>query len=78
MANRKLRRSRKHRIVAGVLGGMADHFGLDATLLRIVYVVVSVLSVAFPGIVVYVLLWILIPKEDEEACNPTRPAPTSP
>jgi phage shock protein PspC (stress-responsive transcriptional regulator) len=66
MGDRKLRRSRKHRVLAGVLGGMADHFGLDATLLRVVYVVVSILSVAFPGIVVYILLWILIPKEEEE------------
>lgn len=62
MANQKLRRSRENRVIAGVIGGIAEHFGLNATVLRIVYVVVSVLSAAFPGILVYLLLWILIPK----------------
>lgn len=43
---------------------MADYFGLDPTLARIVYVLVSIFSAAFPGIFVYILLWILIPVED--------------
>lgn len=59
-----LRRSRQDRMVAGVIGGLAAYFGLDPTLLRVVYVVGSVLSVAFPGILVYVLLWIVIPEAD--------------
>lgn len=71
--NPPLRRSRDHRIVAGVIGGIAEHFGLSVTLLRIVYVLVSVLSVAFPGIVVYVILWVLIPKR---ACGEVPPAGT--
>ena len=57
-----LRRSREHRMIAGVMGGIAEHFDLNLTLLRILYVVVSVVSVAFPGIVVYLILWLLIPK----------------
>lgn len=59
-----LRRSRRHRIIAGVVGGLADFFGLDPTLARIIYVLVSIFSVAFPGIIVYIILWILIPQED--------------
>lgn len=59
-----LRRSRSNRMIAGVVGGLADYFGLDSKLARIVYVLVSVFSAAFPGILVYVLLWILIPQED--------------
>ena len=43
------------------MGGIAEHFGLDVTLLRAIYVVVSILSAAFPGALVYLLLWILIP-----------------
>lgn len=66
MADRKLHRSRKHRMIAGVVGGLADHFGVDVTLLRVIYVVVSIASAAFPGILVYILLWILIPNEPEE------------
>lgn len=60
---RRLRRSRQDRVLGGVLGGIAEHLGLDATRLRIVYVLVSILSAAFPGILVYLALWILIPDD---------------
>lgn len=60
---RPLRRSRSKRMVAGVIGGLADYFGLDPTLARVIYVVGSVLSAAFPGILVYILMWVLIPEE---------------
>jgi phage shock protein PspC (stress-responsive transcriptional regulator) len=57
-----LHRSRRHRMIAGVCGGLADWLGWDPTLVRVLYVVVSVLSVAFPGIIVYVILWALMPE----------------
>ena len=60
---RPLRRSRHNRMIAGVVGGLADHFGLDPGLLRVIYVLVSIFSAAFPGILVYILLWILVPQE---------------
>jgi phage shock protein C len=59
-----LRRSRRNRMIAGVVGGLADYFGIDSGLARIIYVLVSIFSAAFPGIVVYIILWILIPQED--------------
>ncbi len=65
-----LRRSSDHRMIAGVIGGIAEHFGLNVTLLRIVYVVVSILSVAFPGILVYLLLWVIIPGGNGELAAP--------
>lgn len=52
-------------MIAGVCGGIAEWLGWDPTLVRIVYVVGSVLSVAFPGIIVYLVLWILMPKARE-------------
>jgi phage shock protein PspC (stress-responsive transcriptional regulator) len=61
--HRPLRRSRSNRMIAGVVGGLAEHFGLNATVLRIVYVLVSILSAAFPGIIVYLVLWLLVPQE---------------
>lgn len=64
IGNPPLRRSSEHRLIAGVLGGIAEHFGLNATLLRVIYVVGSILSVAFPGILVYLLLWLVIPARD--------------
>ncbi len=57
-----LRRSTEHRMIAGVIGGIAEYFDRDRTLLRVLYVIVSILSAAFPGIVVYLLLWIVIPS----------------
>jgi len=59
---RRLHLSRRHRMVAGVCGGIAEWLGWDVTLVRVLYVAVSVCSAAFPGIVVYLLLWILMPR----------------
>lgn len=61
---KKLRRSRKERMIAGVCGGLADYFSMDPTLVRILYILVSILSVAFPGILVYIILWLIIPEAD--------------
>jgi phage shock protein PspC (stress-responsive transcriptional regulator) len=58
----KLYRSSSNRIIAGVCGGIADWLGWSPTLVRVLYVVGSILSVAFPGILVYVILWIVMPK----------------
>ena len=60
-----LHRSRKHKMIAGVCGGIAEWLGWDPTVVRVVYVVGSILSVAFPGILVYVVLWIVMPKAPE-------------
>lgn len=57
-----LHRSRRHRIIAGVCGGIAEWLDWDPTVVRIVYVVGSMLSAAFPGIIVYIILWILMPN----------------
>ena len=54
---------RKNGIIAGVCGGIADSFGWDPLLVRILYVVISMVSVAVPGILIYVVLWLIIPKE---------------
>jgi phage shock protein PspC (stress-responsive transcriptional regulator) len=57
-----LHRSRNHRIIAGVCGGIADWLGWSPTAVRVLYVVISALSVAVPGILLYLLLWLLMPK----------------
>ena len=56
-------RSMNDRMIAGVMGGIAHHFGWNATLLRVVFVIVSIASAAFPGILVYLILWLLMPNE---------------
>lgn len=59
----RLYRPLQNRLVAGVCNGIARYFGWSATNVRIVYVAVSALSAAFPGIIVYLILWLLMPGE---------------
>jgi phage shock protein C len=65
--SRPLRRSTTNRKIAGVIGGLAEYLRMDPTLLRVIYVVGSIISVAFPGVIVYVLLWLLIPEAEGHA-----------
>ena len=58
-----LLRSRQDRMIAGVCGGIARNLGWDPTLVRVLYVLVSIFSAAFPGIIVYIILWIVMPEE---------------
>ena len=58
-----MRRSRSQRMIAGVCGGIAEWWGWDVKLVRVLYVLVSVFSAAFPGILAYIILWVLLPEE---------------
>ncbi len=58
-----LRRSKKLRLIGGVCGGLAVWLGWDVTLVRVLYVIVSIFSVGFPGILAYIILWIIMPEE---------------
>jgi phage shock protein C len=59
-----LRRSIDDRIIAGVCGGVAEYYGLSAFRVRLVYFLGSFFSVAFPGILVYLILWFVIPNRE--------------
>lgn len=63
MTTNTLSRPAEDRVLAGVVGGIARRFGWNSTVLRVVYVVGSVLSAAFPGILVYLILWLLMPED---------------
>jgi phage shock protein PspC (stress-responsive transcriptional regulator) len=58
-------RSNEDRILAGVCGGIAEWLGWSPTTVRILFVLISVLSAAFPGILVYLLLWLFMPEREE-------------
>ncbi len=62
MPENKLYRS-DHRVIAGVCAGLAEYFGIDIVLFRIIYLVVSIFSAAFPGTLVYIILWIVMPSK---------------
>jgi len=58
-----LHRSKSNAMIAGVCGGIAKSLGWSVTSVRVLYVIVSILSAAFPGILIYIALWILMPQE---------------
>ena len=60
---KKLTRS-NNRVLAGVCGGLAEFLGWDYTLVRILYVVISIVSAAFPGTIAYLILWFVMPEKD--------------
>lgn len=60
----RLTRSRSDVMIGGVCAGIARWMGLDPTLVRIAFALVSILSSAFPGVLVYIVLWLVIPEED--------------
>jgi phage shock protein PspC (stress-responsive transcriptional regulator) len=60
----KLHRSRSDNIIAGVCGGFANWLGWKPNMFRLLFVLVSILSAAFPGILVYIILWIVMPLEN--------------
>jgi phage shock protein C len=64
MPTGELLRSRDDRMIAGVCGGLAKWLGWDPTAVRALYVLLSVFSAAFPGILVYIILAVVIPSEE--------------
>jgi len=61
---KKLRRSKKNRMIAGVCGGLAEYFEIDPTMMRAIYVIISILSIAFPGTLIYIILWLIVPEAE--------------
>ena len=59
-------RSRHDRVLGGVCGGLAKTLGWRPTVVRILYVIFSILSAAFPGTLVYIILWIAVPEEPRQ------------
>jgi len=66
---RPLRRSRRHRLIGGVCGGLAEWWGKDPMLVRLLFVLVGALPF-LSGILVYLVLWIVIPAEEGPAGAP--------
>ena len=69
MANKlvQLHRSQNHRMIAGVLGGIAEYLGWNVTLVRLLFVIISTASVAVPGILIYIVLWIVMPNATQNS-----------
>lgn len=62
MEGKRLTRSQNNKMLTGVCAGIANYFGLDPTLIRVAYALLTVFT-AFAGVIVYLLLWLIIPEE---------------
>ncbi len=62
---RRLTRSNRNKMIAGVCGGLAEYFDMDPTVVRVLYILVSILSAAFPGVIAYIILMFLMPPPEE-------------
>ena len=61
MADKKLYRSRSNKVIAGVCGGLAEYLKIDATIIRIIWLIFTLAGGA--GILLYIIAWLLMPKE---------------
>ena len=63
MAEKKLTRS-ANKVLAGVCGGIAEYFEIDPTLVRVCYAALSIFTTGFPGLLLYIVMLILMPKAE--------------
>ncbi|NOU59449.1 PspC domain-containing protein [Marinifilum caeruleilacunae] len=62
--SKKLKRS-SNKMIAGVCAGIAEYLNLDVTLVRILYVLISIFSAGFPGLLIYLIFWFVMPDHNE-------------
>lgn len=67
--NKKLYRSRTKRMLSGVCGGLEDYLSIDVTIIRLIWVLVSLMSGGFPGIIAYVIAVFIVPEEPTDYYN---------
>ncbi|ALF59383.1 PspC domain-containing protein [Psychrobacter urativorans] len=65
----KLHRSQNNRMIAGVMGGIAEYVGWSPMWVRLLFVIISSLSAAVPGILIYIVLWIIMPNASTQSYN---------
>jgi phage shock protein PspC (stress-responsive transcriptional regulator) len=68
--DRPLRRSRNHRMIAGVCGGVAEWLESDVAVVRVFFLVATVLMGIFPGVLVYAALWLVVPEARQPRVRP--------
>ncbi len=62
---KKLYKDPDHKMVSGVLAGLSDYLNVDVTIVRIVFVLLSVMSTGFPGLIIYIILAVVMPTKAE-------------
>ena len=64
LKGKKLYRSKKNRMIAGICGGIGEYFGIDPTLVRVLWVLLTLVSMGILGILAYIIMWIIIPEKE--------------
>lgn len=71
--NKKLYKSTNNKMLSGICAGFADFIGIDPTIVRVIYALVSFFTGGFPGVIIYIMLAIIIPEDngmiDTDATN---------
>ncbi|HOI13151.1 MAG TPA: PspC domain-containing protein [Methanoculleus sp.] len=62
---KKLTRSTTDRWVAGICGGIGEYLEIDPNVIRVIWVIVTVLTGFLPGIIIYILLWLILPEQGQ-------------
>ncbi len=60
---KRLTRSRTEKMLAGICGGLAAYLDIDPTIIRLLFVLATFFTLAFPGILIYLVMWIIVPEE---------------
>jgi len=71
----RLSRSRTDRMLAGVCGGLAEYFGIDPTIVRVVFAVATVMTALLPGILLYAVMALVMPADSSLAAGEAAPGP---
>lgn len=67
LASKRITRSSTEKILGGVCGGFGNYLGVDPTLLRVIWIIVVCFTAILPGVLTYLLLWLIIPKDTDVA-----------
>ena len=62
---KRLYRSNKNKMIAGICGGLSEYINQDPTLVRLLVVLVALLTAVLPFVIIYIICWIIIPDEDQ-------------
>jgi phage shock protein C len=63
MVKKRLYRSKKERMIAGVCGGIAEYFDMDPTLIRLLWVLITIFTGFAAGVLAYIIAWIIVPEK---------------
>lgn len=62
---KKLYRSQKQKMIAGICGGLAEYFNIDVSLARLLFVALALLTALLPMVLFYIIAWIIVPAEEK-------------